>query len=194
MKKNQNEDQRQYQQQAENDISSSSKDLNEDLLRIDSSGIFSEILDVQSALNEKESALGETKQIEIISQLSCANEIQARCAQVGFDWDALSPVVAKVKEELQEVMEEVDQPNIDATRMQEEIGDLLFATVNLSRHLKVDPELALKEANLKFMRRFTQVETLLLEQGKTLMQSNLDEMEALWQQVKNQEKIKNQTH
>ncbi|EKT54204.1 nucleoside triphosphate pyrophosphohydrolase [Providencia sneebia] len=117
-----------------------------------------------------------------------AYKIQGRCASVGFDWDTLGPVVAKVHEELDEVMDEAYQVNIDEQRLEEEIGDLLFATVNLSRHLGFKPEIALNKACQKFTKRFCQIEKRLADDGKTPETATLDEMELHWQQIKQQEK------
>ena len=116
-----------------------------------------------------------------------AYKIQKRCASVDFDWDTLGPVVGKVHEELEEVMEEATQAVVDQSRLEEEIGDLLFATVNLSRHLGYKPEIALQKACNKFEGRFRQIEKSLAESGKTTESATLNEMEALWQQVKSQE-------
>ena len=116
-----------------------------------------------------------------------AYKIQKRCASVGFDWDTLGPVVGKVYEEIEEVMDEATQVVIDQDHLEEEIGDLLFATVNLSRHLGHKPEIALQKACNKFESRFRQIEQQLAEAGKTTETATLDEMEALWQLIKSQE-------
>ncbi|KAA9002496.1 nucleoside triphosphate pyrophosphohydrolase [Affinibrenneria salicis] len=125
---------------------------------------------------------------DVLPALMKAQKIQQRCAAVGFDWDSLGPVVDKVYEEIDEVMYEARQAVIDEEKLGEEIGDLLFATVNLSRHLGHKAERALQEANRKFCRRFRQVEQIIGQSAKTMDQASLDEMEAAWQQVKNQEK------
>jgi ATP diphosphatase len=117
-----------------------------------------------------------------------AQKIQKRCASVGFDWKSLPPVLDKVYEELDEVMAEVRQPVVDEEKLGEEIGDLLFATVNLSRHLGHKAETALQAANRKFERRFRQVEAIIASQGMAMEQASLAQMEAAWQQVKSQEK------
>lgn len=114
-----------------------------------------------------------------------AHKIQKRCQSVGFDWDSLGPVLEKVHEEIDEVMHEAQQAVVDQHKLEEEIGDLLFATVNLSRHLGSKAEIALQKANDKFERRFRQVEAILREQGRD--NATLDEMEAAWQQVKARE-------
>lgn len=117
-----------------------------------------------------------------------AHKIQKRCSNVGFDWNQTAPVLAKVHEEIAEVMEEANRAVIDPQRLEEEIGDLLFATVNLSRHLGSKAEIALQKANDKFEKRFRQVEAIIAAQGLTMPDASLEQMEAAWQQVKQQEK------
>ncbi|MGX9274068.1 nucleoside triphosphate pyrophosphohydrolase [Pantoea ananatis] len=117
-----------------------------------------------------------------------AHKIQKRCHNVGFDWCTLGPVVDKVHEEIDEVMHEAQQSVIDPQKLEEEIGDLLFATVNLSRHLGSKAETALQKANDKFERRFRAVEAIIAAQGLTMPGATLEQMEAAWQQVKAMEK------
>lgn len=116
-----------------------------------------------------------------------ALELQKRAAKVGFDWKRLEEVWDKVEEELREVKEAVNetirQPNADERR-REEIGDLLFAVANAARFLKIDPEEALAKANRKFSDRFAYIEMKLRESGKSFGDSNLNEMEAWWQEAK----------
>ncbi|VDZ52453.1 Nucleoside triphosphate pyrophosphohydrolase [Serratia odorifera] len=116
-----------------------------------------------------------------------AHKIQKRCASVGFDWHTLGPVLDKVYEEIDEVMHEAQQAVVDPQKLEEEIGDLLFATVNLSRHLGHKAETALQAANRKFERRFRQVESLIAQQGLTTEEATLEQMEQAWQQVKKAE-------
>lgn len=116
-----------------------------------------------------------------------AHKIQKRVAAVGFDWDSLGPVLGKVHEEIDEVMHEAQQAVVDPEKLEEEIGDLLFATVNLSRHLGSKAETALQKANLKFERRFRQVEQIIARQGLAMTGATLEQMENAWQQVKRQE-------
>ncbi|MFZ7283324.1 nucleoside triphosphate pyrophosphohydrolase [Avibacterium avium] len=116
-----------------------------------------------------------------------AEKLQKRCAKVGFDWDNVQPVIAKVQEELQEVQAELTRPQQDQTKIEEEIGDLLFAVANLSRHLYCSPEETLRKANQKFERRFRQLEALAQQQGKSLQNSTLQELDALWDKVKSEE-------
>lgn len=117
-----------------------------------------------------------------------AHKIQKRCAAVGFDWDTLGPVLDKVHEELDEVMHEATQVVIDRQKLEEELGDMLFAMVNLTRHLGHKAETALQVANRKFERRFRQVELYISESGKAMAEATLDEMEEAWQKVKQQER------
>ncbi|MCE9678079.1 nucleoside triphosphate pyrophosphohydrolase [Shewanella sp. AS1] len=122
--------------------------------------------------------------------LSRAAKIQRRVASHGFDWAELEPVVAKVHEEIDEVLAEVQVSSPDATRVREEMGDLLFAVVNLARHIGVDPEQALRLANSKFERRFRGVEALAAASGKPLAQHTLAQLDSYWEQVKLAEKAK----
>ena len=116
------------------------------------------------------------------------NAIQKRCHNVGFDWTSIGPVLDKVHEEIDEVMHEAQQATIDPHKLEEEIGDLLFATVNLSRHLGSKAETALQKANDKFERRFRAVEAIIAAQGLAMPDATLEQMEAAWQQVKQGEK------
>ncbi len=115
-----------------------------------------------------------------------AEKLQKRAARVGFDWPDLAPVIAKIREELDELAHEIE---IDATddRIRDEIGDLLFAAANLARKTGIDPETALRGTNAKFTRRFKRIEALLAAQGKTPEASSLEEMDALWDQAKAEE-------
>jgi len=121
-----------------------------------------------------------------LPELIRALELQQRAARVGFDWRQLPPVLAKIREELVELETEIsgDGPR---ERKLDELGDLLFAVVNLARKLKLDPEQALRGTNRKFQRRFGIVETELAKQGKCPEQASLDEMDALWVQAKHDE-------
>jgi MazG family protein len=115
-----------------------------------------------------------------------AQKLQNRAAREGFDWSELSPVIAKIREELKEVETEIEiQAPHD--RLKDEIGDLIFASVNLSRHLGVDAEAALRDANTKFERRFRHVENALNAEGKSLTETSLDEMEFHWLEAKSKE-------
>ncbi|MFC3140584.1 nucleoside triphosphate pyrophosphohydrolase [Shewanella submarina] len=119
--------------------------------------------------------------------LSRAAKIQKRVARVGFDWDNTADVVAKIHEEVDEVLAEVNVPQPDKARVQDEMGDLLFAVVNLARHLGIEPEQALRQGNDKFERRFRQVEQLASQSGREMTEHTLDQLEAYWQQAKAKE-------
>ena len=117
-----------------------------------------------------------------------AIKLQNRAARVGFDWPDLRPVFAKLREELAELEAELAAPARDQERVAEELGDLLFVVANVARHLEVDAEDALRRANAKFERRFRRIEHWLAEDGRTPSQSNLAEMDALWDRAKAEEK------
>lgn len=118
--------------------------------------------------------------------LSRAAKLQERAGKVGFDWNDARAVLAKLGEEIAEV--EVEIANGSAETLSGEVGDLLFAAVNLARHLKVDPEAALRGANAKFERRFAHIESRLAEDGRTPESASLDEMEQLWAEAKVKER------
>ena len=127
-----------------------------------------------------------------MSPLIRASKIQKKCAKIGFDWPEIPPVVDKIHEEIDEVVEAHQLPQRSQSHVEEEIGDLLFAVVNLSRHLSVDPERALQLANNKFIRRFKGVEKLMTENHKTLDSASLEEMERAWVKVKQDKKSNNE--
>lgn len=116
--------------------------------------------------------------------LSRSIKIQKRVARVGFDWAELGPVVDKIHEEIDEVIHEVEQDKVNPDKVQDEMGDLLFAVVNLSRHLGVEPEQALRGANRKFERRFRGVESMANKAEKPMEEHTLDELDQYWDEVK----------
>jgi len=114
--------------------------------------------------------------------LTRALKLQEKAARVGFDWTEPGPILDKIEEEIGELREAM--ANGDQASIKDEFGDVLFALVNLGRHLKIDSEAALSGTNEKFRSRFHHVERALGASGRTLDASSLDEMEALWQQAK----------
>src|SRR5580658_4480380 len=136
-----------------------------------------------------EEAKGEKKTASLLDGVSKALpaalegfQLTRRAARIGFDWDSVEGVIDKVKEETGELREAVGAK--DAELVEEEMGDLLFAAVNVARFLHVDPEIALKKANAKFSARFRQMEKLAAERGKTLADVPREEMEGFWEEVK----------
>ena len=118
--------------------------------------------------------------------LSRAAKLQKRAARVGFDWPEALPVVDKLREELDEVLEAMSEN--DAEAIAEEVGDLLFVCVNLARHLKVEPESALRAANRKFEQRFHYIEQALRDRSQAIENCSLEELDALWGEAKKLEK------
>jgi MazG family protein len=116
--------------------------------------------------------------------LAQAQLIQERCRRVGFDWDTAERVLDKVEEEIAELRRELRTRRGRRTRVKEELGDLLFALVNLARHLGLDAEGALKDASAKFRMRFGKVEQHFAAQGRNPAEVSLDEMEEVWQALK----------
>ena len=114
--------------------------------------------------------------------LLAAHEIGTRVAAVGFDWAAAADVVAKIREEIAELEQAIAREG--TARVEEEMGDLLFAIANLARKLGVESESALRKANQKFSERFRKVEQAFESKGRTIHDATLEEMEAAWQRVK----------
>lgn len=116
-----------------------------------------------------------------------AEKLSKRAASVGFDWPNWQQVRDKCEEEFTEVTEAVETKQSDQ-RIAEEIGDLLFSIANLARHLNVDPEAALRDANLKFTRRFSYVEQKTAASGRDMTEIGLEEMETYWNEVRQDDK------
>lgn len=117
---------------------------------------------------------------KVLPALMRATEVSKKAAKVGFDWPDASGAMAKVLEEIEELKADAHNPE----RAADELGDLLFAAVNLSRHLKLDAELCLANATKKFQRRYEKMAAHLAAQGKNLEDCTLEEMDAVWNQVK----------
>lgn len=118
-----------------------------------------------------------------------AHQLSTKAARVGFDWEKVEDIFEKLQEEVGELRAAISahadsNDEADHTRVREEIGDLLFVITNIARHLKVEPEAALKLTNRKFRRRFSYIEEQLRERGRSFDVVSLNEMEELWQQAK----------
>lgn len=118
--------------------------------------------------------------------LTRAVKLQKRAARVGFDWPSTDEVLAKLTEEVAELVEARD--SLTQAEVEEEFGDLMFVMANLARHMQIDPEAALRATNAKFSRRFGRIEDFLAEAGRSPSQSDLAEMDALWNRAKAEEK------
>jgi ATP diphosphatase len=117
--------------------------------------------------------------------LSQAMELQTKASSVGFDWNDPRAVLAKIREEADEIEAALDRG--DQSEVAAETGDLMFALVNLARHVKADPELALRGTNAKFERRFGYIERALAAKGSSLQDASLEQMDALWNEAKGAE-------
>lgn len=113
-----------------------------------------------------------------------AEKLQRKASRVGFDWNDPRAVIAKLREELDELEVELDRQDVPA--QEDELGDFLFCVVNLARHLGLDSDMALRRSNAKFERRFAHIEDRLAAQGRHLTEASLEEMEAFWQDAKQQ--------
>jgi ATP diphosphatase len=123
--------------------------------------------------------------------LKRAIELQRKASTVGFDWNDPRAVLNKIREEADEIEAALDHSDPD--KLSEETGDLLFALVNLARHVGADPEMALRSANTKFERRFAHIERTLTAKGRSLEAATLDEMDALWDEAKEKETQKKES-
>ncbi|MBI4462176.1 MAG: nucleoside triphosphate pyrophosphohydrolase [Acidobacteria bacterium] len=115
-----------------------------------------------------------------------AYQLTRRAAQVGFDWSKLDDLLAKLTEEVGELRQAL-AAQAEPKRLEDEVGDLLFVAVNIARYLKIDPEVALRRTNRKFIARFRQIEEALEQRGKSWEQTSLEEMDALWEASKQRE-------
>ncbi len=148
---------------------------------------------------EEKAARGVTGQGSILDDvavalpgLSRAVKLQERAARVGFDWPSLAPVLAKAEEEIGELKTAIAEEagTASSRKVAEEFGDLLFVMANLARHLRIDPEAALRGANAKFMARFARIEAALRAEGRSPEDATLEEMDQLWDDAKAQEASK----
>ncbi len=121
-----------------------------------------------------------------MAALTRAQRVTERASGFGFDWPTVEPVWDKIEEELRELKAAVTSG--EKSRVHEEMGDLLFSLVNLSRFLDLEAEAALGESIDRFLRRFSHIEARLRERGKSLAESSLEEMDALWEEAKRMER------
>jgi len=150
-------------------------------------GLWARIKAEEKAERGEEAPQGALAGVPVaLPALTRALKLQDKAGRVGFDWNDPRAVLAKIREEADEIEAELDQRN--HLRMGAEIGDLLFAVVNLARHLRADPESVLRETNLKFERRFAAIEHALAARGKTPRDASLAEMDELWNEAKAAEK------
>lgn len=144
-----------------------------------------------AAKAEERTAKGQTGTLDGVSRalpaLTRADKLQKRLSSVGFDWNSPQLVLAKVAEEAAEIVEAA-AGGASHAELEGEVGDLLFVVANLARHLKVDPEAALRTTNSKVARRFAWIEAALAAQGRGPKDAALDELEALWQRAKTEAK------
>lgn len=133
---------------------------------------------------ELETLTDRLKDLPKLPALMMSSKVQDKAAEVGFDWDDIQGPIDKVSEEFNEVLDAFKQYGIEDKRVEEEMGDLLFAVVNLSRFLNVNPEVALNKTINKFINRLEYVEVKSKEKGKDLKDMTLDEMDSLWNDAK----------
>ena len=150
-------------------------------------GLWARIKAEEKAERGEEAAKGALAGVPVsLPALTRALKLQDKAGRVGFDWNNPRAVLAKIREEADEIEAELDQGN--SARTADEVGDLLFAVVNLARHLDADPEGVLRETNLKFERRFAAIERALSAHGKSPKDASLAEMDKLWDEAKAAEK------
>jgi len=124
-----------------------------------------------------------------LPSLMRAEKLQKRAAKEGFDWPNINDVMLKVREEIDEVQQELDAAEQDTVKIEDEIGDLLFSCINLSRHAGLDTEQCVRKANLKFEHRFRALEKIVDNEEQTINDMSLAELEDLWQKVKQDENV-----
>ena len=165
--------------------------------KIDTAAAQTIAWEAQKARERAQIGVTEAKPVSVLDDvakalpaLTRAEKLQKRAAREGFDWPDTVLVLAKIQEEIAELQHEITV-KAPQERLLDELGDLLFACANLARKLDVDPETALRSTNAKFERRFRRIEDWLAEAGKTPGQSTLDEMDALWNRAKAEERSGN---
>jgi ATP diphosphatase len=178
----------------------------EDIADVEAQNLAWESHKAQERAEKTENASALAGVANALPALTRAVKLQKRAAQVGFDWPTIEPVYEKVIEELDEVKQEItgeitfessSEANLEISpqtslerkrqRIEEEVGDLLFACTNLARHAQINPETALRRSNRKFEKRFAGMETIAAENSITLSELDIEKWEALWEQVKAEE-------
>ncbi|MGB1215139.1 MAG: nucleoside triphosphate pyrophosphohydrolase [Pikeienuella sp.] len=147
-------------------------------------GSWEKLKDREKGAAKRESVLDDVP--TALPGLTRAVKLQKRAARVGFDWPETGDVLKKIQEESAELAEAID--NADPDEIEDEFADVLFSVANLGRHLKIDPEKAMRRVNAKFERRFRYVESTIRQAGRSLEEATLDEMEELWKAAKIQER------
>jgi nucleoside triphosphate diphosphatase len=151
----------------------------------DVEGLWERIKAQEKSGNKTASPQGALAGVPVaLPALTRALKLQAKASKVGFDWNDPRGVLRKIREETDEIEAELDRAEMDLAATAAEIGDLLFAAVNLARHLKADPETVLRQTNRKFERRFAAIESDLAARGRSPQEATLEEMEELWQAAK----------
>jgi len=147
-------------------------------------GLWERIKAEEKATNKADQTGALTGIPVALPALSRALKLQMKASKVGFDWNDPRAVLRKIREEADEIEAELDRPEMNKAAIAGEVGDLLFAVVNLARHLDADPEAVLRRTNLKFERRVAAIELALAAQGRVPQQASLAEMDALWNEAK----------
>jgi nucleoside triphosphate diphosphatase len=153
-----------------------------------------QVKELWEQIKQQERSKNESKQDKDVNNLlddigkhmpavQTATRLQKRAAGVGFDWIDSKDIINKLEEEINELREATSHA-VDVEHMSEELGDVMFCCVNLARHYQINPELALRNTNDKFIRRFNYIEEMLAKQNKSLDAATLDEMDALWDEAK----------
>jgi nucleoside triphosphate diphosphatase len=153
-------------------------------------GLWERIKAEEKATRKKDTKLGGALAgvPVVLPALTRALKLQEKAGRVGFDWNDPRAVLRKIREEADEIEDALDGATTDTTEAAAEVGDLLFAAVNLARHLRADPEALLRQTNQKFERRFGAIETALAAKGKAPQDATLAEMDVLWNQAKADER------
>jgi nucleoside triphosphate diphosphatase len=152
---------------------------------LDVEGLWERIKAQEKAASKTADSEGALAGVPVaLPALTRALKLQAKASKVGFDWNDPRAVLRKIREETDEIEAELARAEMDPAATSAEIGDLLFAAVNLARHLKADPEAVLRQTNRKFERRFAAIENDLAARGKSPREATLAEMEALWEAAK----------